>query len=61
MKRNTNKYPVVTKLPASAVTVAQYAKTQDYTTNYIYNQVRQGKNTDFKIVIFQSFNFIIPN
>ena len=60
MKRNTDKYPVVATLPKNALTVAQYAKSKDYTTNYIYNQVREQKNIDFKIVIFQSFNFIIP-
>jgi hypothetical protein len=60
MKRNINKYTTVTKLPNNAMTVSQYAATKQYTTNYVYNQIRQGKNTDFKIVIFQSFNFVIP-
>lgn len=59
MKRNKDKYPVVTKLPANALTVAQYAKNNNFTTNYVYNQLRLGKNK-FKVVIFQSFNFIIP-
>ena len=60
MKRNINKYPVVSKLPVNALTVAEYARQQGYTTNYIYNQVRDKKNTTFNIVVFQSFNFIIP-
>jgi hypothetical protein len=60
MKRNINKYTTVTKLPANAMTVSQYAALKQYTTNYVYNQIRMGKNIDFKIVIFQSFNFVIP-
>lgn len=59
MKKNIDKYPVVNKLPVNALTVAEYAKQQGYTTNYIYNQLRAGKNK-FKVVIFQSFNFVIP-
>lgn len=60
MKKNINKYPVVTKLPNNAMTVSEYAKTKGFTTNYLYNQLRDKKNTDFKIVVFQSFNFVIP-
>jgi len=60
MKRNRNKYEIVNQLPGNAVTVAEYARNEGYTTNYIYNRVRSGKELNFKIVIFQSFNFIIP-
>ena len=61
MKKNTGKYKEVSKLPASALTVAQYAKNKGFTTNYVYNMVRLNKYVDkFDIVVFQSFNFIIP-
>lgn len=61
MKKNTGKYTEVTKLPASALTVAEYAKQSGFTTNYIYNLLKKGKNKGrFNVVIFQSFNFIVP-
>ena len=61
MKKNKGKYKEVSKLPDNAKTVAQYAQEQGFTSNYIYNLIRQGKHVDkFEVVIFQSFNFIIP-
>jgi len=64
MKKNIDKYISVSKLPTNAMTVSDYAKSKGYTTNYIYNQLLKartaGKDAPFKIVVFQSFNFIIP-
>jgi hypothetical protein len=60
MKKNKGKYPEVSKLPNNALTVSEYAKQQGFTTNYVYNQIRDKKNTAFNIVVFQSFNFVIP-
>lgn len=61
MKKNTGKYKEVNRLPANALTVADYAKDKGFTTNYIYNLIRLNKHLDrFDIVVFQSFNFIIP-
>lgn len=61
MKKNINKYKEVKRLPVNAVTVAEYASQQGFTTNYVYNLIRDNKHLDkFDIVVFQSFNFIIP-
>ncbi len=59
MKSNANKYDEVTELPASAMTVKEYADSQNMSTAYIYKQIKEGKNK-FQIVKFQTINFIIP-
>lgn len=60
MKSNTGKYDTVTTLPAGAISVKDYAEQKGITTAWIYRQVSHGKNKDFKIVIYQSFNFVVP-
>lgn len=59
MKRNANKYTQVDELPAGAMTVREYAASQDVTTTYIYKLIREGKNS-FDVVVFKTINFIIP-
>ncbi len=59
MKRNENKYPTVIRLPINAILVSEYAKAQGITVSSIYMRVRR-KTNDFKIVNFQTMNFIIP-
>lgn len=59
MKPNINKYETVDKLPKNAMTVKQYADENKISTSYIYKLLREKKN-DFKIVVFQTVNFIIP-
>lgn len=60
MKKNLNKYRVVHTLPNNAVTVKQYAEDNGISTSYIYKQVKEGKNTKFEIVVFQTINFVLP-
>ena len=61
MKKNNGKYREVNKLPSNAITVAQYANNNNFTTNYVYNQIKTGKHIGkFEVVVFQTFNFIIP-
>ena len=60
MKANSNKYIDVDILPANAVTVKQYADSLGISTAYVYKQVKQNTNK-FKIVKFQTINFIVPN
>jgi len=60
MKKNHKKYETVDKLPKNAKTVKQYADDKQFSTSYIYKMVRE-KKAKFKIVIFQTINFIIPN
>jgi len=60
MKKNFLKYESVKQLPKNAMTVKQYADSKQFCTSYIYKMIREGK-ADFKIVIFQTINFIIPN
>jgi hypothetical protein len=59
MKKNANKYQTVDKLPANAVTVKEYADSKEISTSYIYKQIRENKAA-FKIVVFQTINFVIP-
>ena len=59
MKKNINKYENVSSLPPNAVTVKQYADSREVSTTYIYKLIREGK-ADFKMVVFQTINFIIP-
>lgn len=61
MKQNITKYPNVKKLPPNALTVKNFAANykDGVSTSYIYKLVREGK-ADFKIVVFQTVNFIIP-
>lgn len=61
MKSNIDKYENVTELPANAVSVSDYCKQQDYSTSNLYNQYRKKKNKGYKIVVFQGFNFVIPD
>lgn len=59
MKPNINKYEIVDKLPKNAVTVKQYADGKGISTSYIYKLLKD-KKADFKMVVFQTINFIIP-
>ena len=59
-KNKKNSYAKVDTLPHDAMKVSDYAKNiANYTTPYIYELIRKGKNT-FTIVDFQGINFIIP-
>ncbi len=60
MKPNKNKYPEVTTLPKNALTVKEFAAKKDTTTSNIYMAIKRG-TADFKIVVFKTINFIIPN
>lgn len=59
MKPNVNKYEQVEKLPKNAMTVKQYADNKGISTSYIYKLLKD-KKADFKMVVFQTINFIIP-
>lgn len=59
MKKNANKYEKVDKLPKNAVTVKQYADSKEISTSYVYKLIKEEK-AQFKIVVFQTINFIIP-
>jgi hypothetical protein len=60
MKPNINKYPAVNKLPSNAITVRDYAEQNGITTSYVYKQIRE-KKAKFKVVVFHTINFIIPD
>ena len=59
MKQNKDKYPEIDRLPDNAKTVKAYAEDVGISTQYVYKQVREGKNK-FQIVTFQGVNFILP-
>ena len=59
-KRNT--YRTVSKLPADALRVSEYAAQYPCNTSYIYKLVREKKKVlPFEIVDFQGINFVLPN
>jgi len=64
MKKRTNTYRIVDKLPAKAVLVAEYADSKRIGEPAIYGQWRRHINNqspiDFEIVIFKNMNFVIP-
>lgn len=60
-------YPVIDKLPGNAKSIALYAQERGCTIPYIYElywgNERKNKpaKADFKIVMFQNLNFVIPD
>jgi hypothetical protein len=56
MQKNTKQLPHFT---GNAISVPNYAKLHGHTTQYIYNMIQKGK-ANFKIVVYQGFNFVIP-
>lgn len=59
MKRNNNKYETVTELPTNAKSVTEYAKAINCTPQNIYVRLTRG-TANYSIVIFEGFNFVIP-
>jgi len=59
MKRNTGKYKEVKVLPKGAMTVKEYATSNDISQSLVYKRIERNK-ANFQIVIFQSINFIVP-
>lgn len=58
-----NKYPVVDRLPVSAMTISDFADKEKSTIPYIYKLQSKGKLEEVKnvkIVIFKGINFVIP-
>lgn len=70
MKKRTNTYREVQKLPASAMTVPTFAAQMEYANpGVVYNNWRrsrgptEGRNQikiNFEIVVFKGINFVIP-
>lgn len=58
MKGTRKQYPQVKQLPATAQSVANYAKDNNITVAYVYKLNDKGR---LKIVEFQSYNFVINN
>ncbi|HXS59403.1 MAG TPA: hypothetical protein VN703_01155 [Candidatus Sulfopaludibacter sp.] len=60
MARTKNFYKV-NKLPGNALKVSEYARLQGWKGHsLVYHNINRGK-ADYKIVVFQGFNFIIPS
>lgn len=59
MKANKGKYREVIRLPDNAMTVNEYAASKNFSHQYVYKLLREGKNT-FEMVTFKGYNFIIP-
>ena len=54
------KYITVNKLPINAIKVSDYAKQINCSHSLLYHRITR-KKADFRIVVFQGINFIIPN
>jgi len=59
MKKNKGKYREVTELQEGAMSVSNYAASQNCTPPYIYKLWKTNK-AKFEIVIFSGNNYIIP-
>jgi hypothetical protein len=58
---NDNRYEVVKKLPAKAIKVSDYAVSKGWKGHsLVYHRLTRNK-ADYKIVVFQGINFVIPN
>ena len=60
MKSNINKYREVTELPPGALPVRQFCEQNNWSHQWLYKMIKDGKERGFECVIFQGFNFIIP-
>lgn len=65
MRKRQHNYRIVDKLPATAMTVQEFADSQGYSNMYVYNQWRdhvgdKKKVIPFEIIVFRNMNFVIP-
>ena len=58
MKGTRKQYDTIAKLPATAQSVANYAKAMDITVSYVCKMFNEGK-ASYTIVDFQGYNFIV--
>ncbi len=59
MKRNNGKYKEVATLPKGAMTVKEYAASNDISQSLVYKRIERNK-ANFQIVVFQTINFVVP-
>ena len=56
-----NRYEVVHKLPKKAIKVSDYAIERGWKGHsLVYHNIARNK-ANYKIVVFQGFNFVIPD
>ncbi|MEO7048984.1 MAG: hypothetical protein ABI091_27015 [Ferruginibacter sp.] len=57
-----NRYDEVKRLPVNAIKVIDYAKQLGYKDHSIiyHNLKRKPESINYKIVVFQGINFVIP-
>ncbi len=60
MKGTRKQYEAIAQLPASALSIANYASDNGITVSYVYKKFNEGKAL-YKIVDFQGYNFVITN
>lgn len=62
--RRLHSYRELNKLPASALTVDEYADTVNISPQYVYKLWRgwvdKKRPVSFEIVVFKKHNFVIP-
>lgn len=60
MKGQRKQYDTIKQLPVNAMSIANYAASKNITVSYVYKQFNQGKS-EYKIINFQGYNFIVFN
>lgn len=60
MKGQRKQYDTIKQLPSDAMSIARYADSKGITVSYVYKQFNQGKS-EYKIVDFQGYNFVVFN
>ena len=57
----TKNFDTVKKLPSNAIKVSEYARLQGWKGHsLVYHNITRNK-ANYKIVVFQDINFVIPN
>lgn len=60
MKGTRKQYESIKQLPATAMSVANYSNHVGITVSYVYKQFNENKS-NYKIVDFQGYNFVVFN
>ena len=60
MKGTRKQYETIKQLPVNAMSIANFAAKKGITVSYVYKQFNE-KKSDYTIVDFQGYNFIIFN
>lgn len=60
MKGTRKQYEAIKQLPVDAMSIANYAASKGITVSYVYKQFNE-KKSNYSIVDFQGYNFVVFN